>query len=296
MSKKKAKGKGPSKACVDFMGKEFSSIKLMCQYYGINQRSFCSRIKSGMSLKQALLTPIGERGDGNVKLCRDHLGNEFDSIGKMCEHYGINQSSFCSRIRSGMSLEQALLKPTALCNAKPCKDHLGNEFDSIGNMLKFWGVNRNSYYAAIKRGKTLEEILAGSPKQAIPEKKTKSKTVLRSIKLYEIDKNDLEDVEVFPEQNSLEQEKPEVEPKTECISDSDKLNQAFFSIQKAIGQIKDVVKTQENLIPEPVVMTETELAFEKYCADNNLDKKAELDKALKLYLFSRECSRDVTVD
>ncbi len=295
MSKRKVKRSGPSKACVDFMGKEFPSLKLMCQYYGINQRSFYSRIKSGMSLKQALLKPIGERGN-NGKLCKDHLGNEFDSVGKMCEHYGINQSSFCSRIRSGMSLEQALLKPTALCNAKLCKDHLGNEFDSIGNMLKFWGINRDSYYAAIKRGKTLEEILAGSSKRPIPEKKTNSKTVLRSIKLYEIDKNDLEDVEVFPEQNSLEQEKPEIESKTECISDSDKLNQAFFSIQKAIGQIKDVVKAQENLIPEPVVMSETELAFEKYCTDNNLDKKAELDKALKLYLFSRECSKEATVD
>lgn len=39
----------------------------------------------------------------------DHLGNEYSSVKKMCEAYGINEKTFHSRItRNGYSLEEAL--------------------------------------------------------------------------------------------------------------------------------------------------------------------------------------------
>jgi len=43
------------------------------------------------------------------KQVKDHLGNEYPSVKKMCEHYGINEKTYRSRVtRNGYSLEEAL--------------------------------------------------------------------------------------------------------------------------------------------------------------------------------------------
>ena len=38
------------------------------------------------------------------------------------------------------------------------KDHLGNEFASIAEMLEYWGVNRSTYYKLLSSGKKFKEI------------------------------------------------------------------------------------------------------------------------------------------
>ena len=45
--------------------------------------------------------------------------------------------------------------------AKKCKDHLGNEYKSVNDMLSTYGIQRRAYYLRLQRGWTLEEALTG---------------------------------------------------------------------------------------------------------------------------------------
>lgn len=42
----------------DHTGKEFSSITALCEYYGIERKTFCQRIKRGWSLEDALTVEV----------------------------------------------------------------------------------------------------------------------------------------------------------------------------------------------------------------------------------------------
>lgn len=91
------------------------------------------------------------------KKCKDHLGNEFNSIGEMCTYWGINPKSFCFRNKKGWELEKILTTPTVGLKKK-CKDHLGNEFKSLNDMCKYWGINAELLLSRLKRT-TLEDAL-----------------------------------------------------------------------------------------------------------------------------------------
>ena len=45
------------------------------------------------------------------KECRDHLGNKYPTISKMCESYNIPVATYESRIGNSWSLEKALTTP-----------------------------------------------------------------------------------------------------------------------------------------------------------------------------------------
>lgn len=77
------------------------------------------------------------RGEGmHKKPCKDHLGNEFESVSAMCNYYEIPLSKFNSRISLGWSLEKALTY-----KKDKIVDHLGNEFKSYSSLYKFYGVD-----------------------------------------------------------------------------------------------------------------------------------------------------------
>ena len=59
----------------------------------------------------------------------DHKGNEFSTLKEMCDHWKIHTVTFSSRIKTGMSLKDAL-ETKIRKNCKPCTDHLGNKFES----------------------------------------------------------------------------------------------------------------------------------------------------------------------
>lgn len=89
------------------------------------------------------------------KVCEDHLGNEFKSIAEMCKRWGIDRSTFYTRLNAGYTLEQALTGIVV-------KDHLGTGFRSIDEMCKHWGVDKSLFYRRLRLGYTLEQALTGS--------------------------------------------------------------------------------------------------------------------------------------
>ena len=99
----------PEKKCKDHTGREFPSIKAMCEFWNILPETFRRRMAVyGYPLEKALSMPL--KSNSNI-LCYDHLGAEFRSKSQMCDHWKIERKLFDYRMSHGWSLEDALTKP-----------------------------------------------------------------------------------------------------------------------------------------------------------------------------------------
>lgn len=138
----------------DHLGNQFKSITEMCKYHNIGRTTFLMRIRNGMSLEDALNNKKYRGGS-----CADHLGNQFENIKSMCEHWNIPYYLYISRRNSGYSIEDALRQPSYKIEIKECNDHLGNRYNSIGEMCKYWGISRQTFINRLEHGKSLEQAL-----------------------------------------------------------------------------------------------------------------------------------------
>ena len=67
----------PEKKCKDHTGREFPSIKAMCEFWNIPPETFRRRMAVyGYPLEKALSMPLKSNSNN---LCYDHLGAEFRS-------------------------------------------------------------------------------------------------------------------------------------------------------------------------------------------------------------------------
>lgn len=99
---------------------------------------------------------------GQKKKCKDHLGNEYNSITEMCRSYGIKRTEYYKRLKRGWSLEETLtreVKNRGECRRKKCKDHLGNEYNSRDELCKAYGISYNTFKSRIALGWSLEKAL-----------------------------------------------------------------------------------------------------------------------------------------
>lgn len=94
----------------------------------------------------------------------DHKNNKFPSISKMCSYWGISKATYNERIKLGWSLKDAVtIKPNEkehIGNSKRIIDHEGNEFPSIKEMCKHWGITLSMYNSRVNKcGWSLEKAL-----------------------------------------------------------------------------------------------------------------------------------------
>ena len=141
----------------DHLGFVYSSVRELAEAYGIKTETLRTRLKKGMDIKEALLTPSD--GMYNSYKCKDHLGNEFSSVRKMCKHYNILPQTYRQRIKKGWSLERALTvkadsMESAYAKRNGCTDYLGNEFPSIQAMCDYHGTSYSAYSQRRRRGLT----------------------------------------------------------------------------------------------------------------------------------------------
>lgn len=109
----------------------------------------------------------------------DHLGNEYPSMSKMLEHYGLTYVPFMYRLQvMKLSLEEALTRPTNsdLATAIRCKDHLGNEFESKAAMCDYWHIPRTVFFRRQREGWSVEKSLT-TPLTSRCQHKTQARMV-----------------------------------------------------------------------------------------------------------------------
>lgn len=125
----------------DHLGNEFRSTNAMCAHYGITKTVLRARLELGWSLEQILTSP-----QKNLHYIEsvDHEGRVFKNQKEMLKFHGISYAKFKHRIKQGLPPEQAL-SPHSLHEVK-CRDHHGNEFDTLADMLEYWMAKTGSYH------------------------------------------------------------------------------------------------------------------------------------------------------
>ena len=144
----------------DHLGNKFETVTEMCKYWGISKNLYYQRIKYGWSLEKNLTN------NKNIlkRKCKDHLGNEFNSVKDMCDYYGIKTVTYTRRINVyNWSVEDALTKKVKSYSSD-VTDHLGNKFDSVSEMCKYWKIKYNIYNSRISRNWSIERALITSCK------------------------------------------------------------------------------------------------------------------------------------
>lgn len=142
---------GRSKKCKDHLGNEYKNIKQMCEAWGITVKAFEGRRRRMWTLEETL-TNSREYVSPTAKPCVDHLGEHYPNILSMCKKWGVTKAAYSWRIKSGWTLEEALTGDKEFINpfSKKCRDHLGNEYVSISQMCKVWGISKGTYDYRIK--------------------------------------------------------------------------------------------------------------------------------------------------
>lgn len=151
----------------DHLGNNFKSVSAMAKHYGISRPTYVSRINLGWTVEEALTVPILKEG-GNYKPnnslegVEDHLGNKFNNKVQMAKYWGISSAQLYSRLSSGMSLAEALTKPTTSrgkYKKREVVDHKGNSYHSVAQMARSYGISSITLHERLKRGWSVEEAL-----------------------------------------------------------------------------------------------------------------------------------------
>ena len=125
----------------------------MCGAYGIPVGIYKRRRENGLSLEEALCTPIRVEDRYPVQ---DHKGNRYSSIKEMCKAYGIPDYMYNNRRNRGLSVEEALCSSI---EKKTFTDFKGNEFNTQKDMLEYYGIRPYEYKRRIKEGWSQEKAL-----------------------------------------------------------------------------------------------------------------------------------------
>ena len=151
----------------DHLGNHFKSVSAMVRHYGISRPTYISRVNAGWTVEEALTVPILKEG-GNYKPnnslvgIEDHLGNKFNNKVQMAKHWGISSAQLYNRLSSGMSLAEALTKPTTArgkYKKREVADHKGNSYRSVAQMARSYGIASITLHERLKRGWSVEEAL-----------------------------------------------------------------------------------------------------------------------------------------
>ena len=80
-----------NKTVRDHNGAEFRSISEMCKYWSISESTYRSRVRKGLSLKEALTRKATNTrtNNSNNKVVTDNLGNTFKNEAEMKKYWGL---------------------------------------------------------------------------------------------------------------------------------------------------------------------------------------------------------------
>lgn len=186
----------------DHLGNYFSTIRSMCDCWGIDSTStFMFRMNSGWGLKKSLTfgstkeSPNKDTGvlwifgepfpnhravdlvygfaPGTTIIHKDEIeswlmsqqvffvdGKLYRTYSAIAYDYNISESCLHSRLKRGYSLEDAVHTPIRTSKTcTKCSDHLGNAYESVVEMLVYYGISQSVYYRRLSRGWSLERTL-----------------------------------------------------------------------------------------------------------------------------------------
>ena len=145
-------------------GKEYASLTRAADAYGLSIGNVSRRLKSGWSVEQAfgLSAPPERKPTTNKKV--SILDQNFDSIKKAAEHFGVPIATVRGRLSIGWTLREALELVERTTEQKPSPHYREINcselpFPSIGKLAEHYGLPYKRVYKRIR--------LNWSPEQAV---------------------------------------------------------------------------------------------------------------------------------
>lgn len=158
----------------DHTGRVFESKTEMCRHWGISVSTYSNRIRSGCTKEDALTMEVLQNPEA---LRTDADGRVYDTIQKMCEYHGVKRSVYVNRMRHGVDKLNALSdKSRNKCSIELRTDHLGNVYDSIEAMCRFYRIHCRTYRKRIESGMTKERALTLKVKNHSVDKSIEART------------------------------------------------------------------------------------------------------------------------
>lgn len=143
----------------DHQGRKFKSCGEMCDFWGVDLENYNCRVHSlKWSKERALTTPVKTRSRLTLPTT-DHQGRAFESFEQLARHYAMCPDTLKHRLKSGLSLEEALTMPVRRGQHVACKDHQGNVYYTFTDMCNHWGVKYSTFISRLSRGLSIEECL-----------------------------------------------------------------------------------------------------------------------------------------
>lgn len=142
-----------AKRVIMYKGKEYNTLKNLAKDVGVDYESMCTRIyQTGMSLEDAIELPLGNYRGIEV----EYRGKKYASIDKLALAVGMQKATLHSRLRSGMSLEQAIEKPVRKGLSVLYR---GKIYRSIKALAGELGISYTLLWKKIKKGIAVEEAV-----------------------------------------------------------------------------------------------------------------------------------------
>lgn len=178
----------------DHLGNPFKSINDMCRHYNKSRTTYDRRIKSGLTLEEALTLPVqykhkkakevidsaAKNGIGvhtlqsrvargmsiedaiskplqtkNKDGCT-YNGKYYNTIRELCDELNLNYNVITYRLRNKWNIEDAIKTPVSVIRVK---DHTNMEFENKPAMCKHWGQSVKTFNYRINNGWSIEKAL-----------------------------------------------------------------------------------------------------------------------------------------
>jgi hypothetical protein len=153
-------------AVKDHLGNEFKSIRAMAIVYGLSGNVVSKRLRAGWNLERALSNEDMRTRGNRTTYVVCHKGIKHTNFRTLCDHYGVKYTTFYSRKKKGMTLEQCVFSgqnntmSKRVCRGIAVYDHKGIGYVSKTEMCLAWGFTDASLVASrLKGGMTLREAL-----------------------------------------------------------------------------------------------------------------------------------------
>lgn len=85
----------------------------------------------------------------------EYKGKTYKSLRNLAENLNVPYSYMRNHLSKGKTIDEII----KMYVPRNVSDHLGNQFDSVSSMLKYWGISRNAYLGRRAKGLPLKEIL-----------------------------------------------------------------------------------------------------------------------------------------
>ncbi len=158
---------------VKYNDKDYRSIAELCRELGVSLSSFRSfvyyRYEGVPTKKKKVLIQDNIQGDMD-RFLKKHSkytapdGTEYDSFSECCRKNGVNYGAAYNRIKRNNCPEEQIFSKKRIGRIK---DHLGNDYPSITDMCKEYGVSINVYKQRIAAGESVKRALTGKTHKRI---------------------------------------------------------------------------------------------------------------------------------